>query len=184
MTIRAIIHTNPKFGFWILSGLFAIAIAFQLANFYSWGLNPSFLAIFIPILLLSPILGAIWLSIDAWILRTIGWFLGGRASQWNVRSALAWSKLPYIISSIMWVVLTTSYQDTAFIQLATGASAVFIDLIFLIVFLWSMTLLTQAICEVQSFSLPKALLNVVLNLLISFSLIVLSAFIARYLYIM
>jgi hypothetical protein len=182
-TIRSILQIDSRYGFWVLATAYALSSCFYIANVYSWGLSNTFFEVFIPLLVLSPLVGFLWLSVDGWILRYIGLKLGGAASFQEMRMALAWSKVPSFISLVMWVVLMVSGPSTAFIQYATGASAVFIVLISLIINTWSIVLLIQAVREVQGFDLRKALLNVFGGLAIFSIIALIVLYIGRYIYI-
>lgn len=182
-TVRSILATNPRRGFWLLATLYALALSFSTANFYSWGLAHSFSAIFFPLVLLSPITGAVWLGFQAWILRLTGRLFGGHAPIQSVRAALAWSRTPYLLELVMWVVLMILHAETVFIQHAIGAAAAFIVLISLIINLWALVLLIQLIREVQGFSLGRAIGNVLVAWAASFIIVTIIAMIGRYIYI-
>lgn len=182
-TVRKMVATNPKRGFWLLATLYALALSFSTANFYSWGLSHSFSAIFFPLVVVSPITGAVWLSFQAWILRLTGKLFKGHAPIQSVRAALTWSRTPYLLELLMWVVLMILHAETVFIQHAIGAAAAFIVLISLIVNVWSLVLLVQLIREVQGFSLSRAISNVLVAWGFSFIIVTIIAMIGRYIYI-
>ncbi len=183
-TIRSIVQVNPNQGLWLLASLYALVCGFFTANFYSWGLNNAFLPVFIPLLILSPLLGWAWFSFDAWIIQQIGVWLKGRASFVAVRASVAWSKVPYLLSLFMWAVLILMQPDTVFIQYASGPVTVFISLISLIVNIWSLLLLIEAVREVQSFSIGRAVCNIFLSLIANWIIVLILMFTARYVYLL
>lgn len=183
-TIRSIVQSNPKYGFWVLSTLYALVSCFYFSNYFSLGLSGSFSVIFVPLILLSPLIGFVWLSFDAWILHWVGLRLKGRAPYQHVRSAVAWAKLPYIFSLGMWVILMVFNPDTAFIQYVTGVSALFITFITFILNTWAVILLIQAVREVQSFSLLRSISNVFFGWIVSSFLSLIVLIIGRYIYLM
>jgi hypothetical protein len=182
-TIRAISMEKPAYGFWILSTLYALYLSFSTANFYSWGLDRSFSAVFFPLVIVSPLTGFVWLTFQAFLLRIAGRILGGKASYQFVRAAVAWSRIPYAFALGMWIVLMAVHTESAFIQHAAGPSSLFIMLISLILHVWAIVLLVQLIREVQSFSLGRAIANVVLSWVFSFVIVSIIAITIRYIYI-
>lgn len=183
MTIRGILHLNARYGFWVLATVYAAAMLFYAADFYSWKQSASFHTFFIPLLLLAPLSGAIWFYFDACVLRIIGLLLGGKAPFLHVRAALVWSRVPFLISLIMWLLLFYTQPDETVI-FSRGPSAVFVHLIILMLNLWALILLIQSIREVQSFSLSRAIANVFIAGLFSFLIIITFMFVVRYIYLL
>ena len=182
-TVRSIVHIAPSYGFWVLATLYALASSFFFAHVYSWGLETSFLPIFLPLLILSPVIGFVWLSFDAWILYRIGLLLKGKAHYPAVRAAVAWAKIPFFIALAMWVALAVINPDIAFIQYVSGMSAFFIFFITSVVNVWAAVLLIQSVREVQLFPLGRAIANVFLGWIISFCFSLILLIISRYIYL-
>lgn len=185
VAIRSVLQEHPKFGFWILASGYSIAFSFHTANFYSWGLSHSFFSIFLPLFLLSPIWGALIFYLDGWILSfTASWFGQPKASFLQLRTAVAWSKVPSIFSLTMWILLSISDSGRVFIHYASNASLVIIVFISLILNLWSFGLLVQSVRELQSFSLLRAFNNVLISYIFSFFFYLLSLIVGRYIYLL
>ncbi len=182
-TIRSITEHNPRLGFWVLATIYALALSFSTANFYSWGLEHSFPTVFFPLVILSPLMGFVWLTFQAFLLRLTGKMLGGKAPAWHIRAAVAWSRIPYVFALAMWLVLMGVHAETAFIQHTAGPTAVFVTLISLILHIWGIVLLIQLLREVQGFGVWKTILNVVIAWILSFIIVSIIATIGRYVYI-
>jgi hypothetical protein len=167
-TIRSIVQENPRYGVLALAILYAIHNLFYVANLYSLGFRARPSIIFIAILLLSPVVGLLWLYFTGWIFHFTGRWLGGLASRLHLRCAIAWSQIPYVFSVAIWLILLTARFHTVFVQSASGASLIFINLMIAATLgVWSFVLLVQSIREIQGFSVARAVVNVILSGVIS-----------------
>lgn len=161
--IRAIAYRKPAYGVFYLSAIYALQCFFFYANWWSLGLTPLgpfYLGLGV---MLSPFLGFVWLYVMGAILSLTGRLFRGRASMAHLRSAMAWSSIPYSIALLMWLILFSVGPEPVFIHDYGMAPSIFVNLIGLIVGFWSFILLVQSVREVQSFSLIRSLLNVFLT---------------------
>jgi hypothetical protein len=134
--------------------------------------------------LLSSILtGWIWVNLTGWILHFTGKWLGGEAPISHCRAAAAWSKIPFAISLLMWLILMVGGYNVIFVNGLTGPSAFFIHFIGFILSTWSLVLLILLIQEVQGFSIPRTLINLFLFWIISSTFWFCLFFVFHYLYI-
>lgn len=173
-TIRAIINTDSKFGFYVLSFVYGLPMAFNLAqSFYLISSVPLW-AIIIGALVVCTFLGMIGISVSAWLLQFTGRWINGKGSFQNVRAAVAWSNVPNIVTILMWVALigifggqvfAPEFTETHFFGFQAGAVFI-IFLIQSIVSVWGFILLLHTLGEVQGFSAWKALLNVIIPVVI------------------
>lgn len=182
-TIRSIVHNGPSYGVYTLAAIFALQNFFFYANWWSLGLSFPFKAILFVGILLSPLIGFLWLYLMGCILSFTGRWMGGAAPQSHIRAAVAWSKITALLGLLMWFVLVFTDPELVFIQDATEPSSVFINLITLTISIWSFILLIQSIREVQHFSVGRALLNVIAAWLIFIVLSFLGYLLFRYLYL-
>lgn len=169
-TIRAIVDTNPKRSFYWLASLYALQSILFFANYMSLGLTYHLAIILILAVVLSPLIGAIWLYIYGWLFYITGRWLGGVAPSSHVRAAFAWSKVPLFINLAMWFILLLFSAENVFIQYSAGPSLLFINFITLISGIWSLIILIQSLREVQEFSVGKAIGNVLLGYALGFLL--------------
>lgn len=166
-TLRVILQTNPRYGIFYLAAIYALYNFFYFANYWSVGISTRFYVILTLGIVLSPVLGLIWLYFSSWVLYFTGKWLQGRAPMLHLRTALAWSKIPTVLNLLMWFALILAYPGYVFILDAGGLSSLFVNIITLILGIWSFILLIQAIREVQFFTTTRAVLNVALAWLIS-----------------
>ena len=182
-TIRTIVNVNPRYGVFFLASIYALQTYLFFASYWSVGLSFPFYSILLVGIVLSPLIGWVWLYFSAWILHFTGQWLGGSAPMSHLRTAVAWSKIPSSVSLLMWLILMIAGADMVFVNGVSGPSSLFINFIAFILGIWTVVLLILSVREVQGFSLLRTLANVVLasiiNTLISFVVI----FILRYIYI-
>lgn len=183
-TIRTLTHSRPTFGVYLLSTVYALQSLFFYANWWSLGLKFDQSIIITVTVLFSPIYAVLWLYIMGYIYYLTGRMLRGTGEPLYLRTALAWSKVPYSVNLLMWFVLIFANPAYVFIQDSQGPSSVFLNLIALIVGVWSFVLLVQGVREVQQFSIWKALLNVVIAWVISGVFYFLTFSTIRYLYLL
>jgi hypothetical protein len=180
-TIRAIVEAYPRMGMYYLGALIVLQNLFFVISAYSIKLGAyfnSFIGLFI---IISPLVGVIWINIFAIVLFYIGRFLGGNASFSYVRACFSWSSVPYIIDVFMWLMLFAFAPSYFAEHLLTGVSFFFVHLIYTITGVWSFVLLVLALMEVQQFTAKRAILNIVVTNIIIGLLIIIPLFIYYYL---
>ena len=169
-TIERIIAHDPRGNVLLLSAFTGIAIALlQLLllkvspNLFDW----RFVGL---IVAYGVAAGIVNLYISGLLLAWSGRWLGGRASQTQVRAALAWSFLPVVVSLTLNLIVLIGlrlFADRVSEDMSDGLFIVGVALM-----LWSLFLLIIMLGRVQSFSIPRAILNVVLCALLQFGLVV------------
>ncbi|MBM3184541.1 MAG: hypothetical protein FJZ64_04480 [Chlamydiae bacterium] len=182
LTIRAIVNVNPRYGVFWLAWVYVIQVCFFVANTYSLGLSYSFLSLLGVSLILSPFIGWLWLYFTGWVLYFTGRWFGGDAPMSHLRAAAAWSKLPVSIALLMWFILMFANPEWVFIQGMLPPSTIFIQLITLILGIWSFVLLIQSVREVQGFPILKTILNLIVVWVVSSIASVLIFSALKYLY--
>lgn len=183
-TIRTILQVNPKYGVFYLAAIYSLSSFFYYSNYWSIGISVPFYYILVLGVILCPFIGFIWLYFTGWILYFTGKWLEGNAQMLELRAVVAWSKIPIAINLLIWFILMGVHPRYVFILDAGGPSSLLINFIMIILGIWSYVLLIQSIREVQSFSVARSIINVILALFFStlFIFILFSFF--RYLYIL
>ena len=174
-TIREIVKTNPNRSFYWLSAIYGLPTAFSVAQNYSFADFMPFWAILVASFALCTVIGAIGISITAWLLQFTGRWLGGKGQYTSIRSAIAWSNVPNTVVILMWLVLICVFGDLLFMKGFEhahfgGFETGLIFLVFLIqtiAAIWGFIIMLSMLGEVQGFSAWMGLLNV----LIPFSII-------------
>lgn len=178
-TVRSIVDTDPKFGFVILSAIYGLPMALNLAQNFSLGAKVPVWAILMGSLIVCAILGMIGISISTWLLHLTGRWIGGKGSYQTIRTAVTWSNVPNIVTILMWIVLlcvfgravfNKQFADTHFIGFQAGIVFI-IFLVQAVISIWGFIILLQGLGEVQGFSVWKALLNVLIPFVIVVAII-------------
>ncbi len=169
-TIRDIAFNRPRFGVYFLASIYALQGFFFYANWWSLGIReryPLYLALGI---VLSPLVGILWLYLTGALFYLSGKLFHGQASLLQIRALVAWSAIPFTITLVMWLLLLFYTPEYTFIQESGPYSSIFINTITLMVKIWSFVLLIQSLREVQRFSLRVAIINILIVWFISWIL--------------
>jgi len=191
MTITPLENTNyeaipsesSRALFWIFTGTYGFATLFYLANFYSYGISFSYPSILLAITLASPIFGFAFILLDAFLLKMTGRLVGGNANIPSLQFALAYSKAPFVILTLLWMIVLAADPASAFIQDASNGATVTMVFSFFGVAIWSFCLLTKHLIKLQQISILRALWNSFATYVLSFFVYATVLFIARYIYI-
>lgn len=178
-TIGSIVKTDPKFRFVLLSAIYGLPMALNLAQNFSLGAKVPIWAILIGSLIVCTVLGMIGISISTWLLHVTGRWIGGKGSFQTIRTAVTWSNVPNIVTLLMWGVLlgifggavfNKQFSETHFIGFQAGIVFI-VFLIQAVISIWGFIILLQGLGEVQGFSAWKALLNVLIPFVIVVAII-------------
>jgi hypothetical protein len=178
-TVRSIVKTDPKFGFVVLSAVYGLPMALNLAQNFSLEVKVPLWAILIGSLIVCTLLGMIGISISTWLLHVTGRWIGGKGTYQMIRTAVTWSNVPSIVTILMWIVLLCTFGGAVFSKQFSethfaGYQAGIVFIVFLIqavVSIWGLIILLQGLGEVQGFSAWKALLNVLIPFVIVVAMI-------------
>jgi hypothetical protein len=178
-TVRSIVSTDPRFGFAILSAIYGLPMALNLAQNFSLGTVVPIWAILIGSLIVCTFLGMIGISIATWLLHFTGNWIGGKGNFLTIRTAVTWSNVPNIVTILMWVVLLSVFGGSVFNRMFSethfiGYQAGIVFIVFLlqaIVSIWGFIILIQGLAEVQGFSAWKGLLNILIPFVIVVAII-------------
>jgi len=182
-TIRTVVNVNPRYGVFYLAWIYALQSFLYFASYWSFGLSYSFFTILIAGIVLSPLIGMIWVYFMAWIFFLTGKWIRGTAPLSHLRAAVAWSILPSSLTLLMWLILMIAGTDMVFVHGVSGPSSLFIHFISLVIWIWSVVLLIISVREVQGFSAPRAVLNVFLTWVVSWVAWILFFMLGRYIYL-
>lgn len=182
-TIRVILHNKPLYGVIYLSTIYALQSIFFYLNWWSLGVHSASSSLFFAALISAPFIGAAWLYLMGAVFFLTGRLLKGTASAKHLRTSIAWSKIPTSINLLLWIFLIFVSAETVFIQDGGGPSSVLINLMTLILGIWSFVLLVQGIAEAQQFSIRRSLINILLSLILYGFLFFVIFISLRYIYI-
>lgn len=122
--------------------------------------------------LVGPVLGVVGLLIATFLLHWTGFWLDGKANYNMLRAAIAWSFVPIICYSILWIPQYLILGDVLFQSRAViyGSKAhlliVSLNVLRLMIVTWSIVIFLNCLCEVQKFSVWRAIGNCILSAVI------------------
>lgn len=164
--IRTICNYEPRKGLLLLSSITALHYFFLYLTFHPIYFTRYLFIILPVILLLSPFLGWAWLHFQSWTLLVTGKIFQGKASKKELLVAVAWSKIPFLITLFLWVILLTFSWSPFFRYYFSGISLVLVSFISIISYIWSITLYVLAVEEVQKLSVLKSCANIFMAFLL------------------
>jgi len=166
-TIQHIVDTNPTYLVLALFALAGVAGGISTASAEGWGYDMSLLWVFLIIVAIFPLAAILVLYLLSALTRWTGKWLGGKATQEQIRAAYAWSYIPVITTITLYVLLFMFYGTDLFgyqVQSDVAFSIVAIAEIALNV--WSFVIGLHCLGQVQGFSAWRALGNQALTALV------------------
>jgi hypothetical protein len=169
-TIAQIVATDPTKYVVALAAVSGVAQFLDRASSRNLGDRMSLTTIIAMALTVGPGLGVIFLYLLGALTKWTGGWLGGRASAEAIRAALAWSSVPFIMISVLWIPQLLLVGSELFTEAtprleANAALALAILPMFVLqaaVSIWSLVLLCKCLGEVQGFSAWRGLGNAAL----------------------
>jgi hypothetical protein len=174
-TVRRIVARKPTYMVLAIAALGGIPQV--LAAFPATDQRASLDVILLAGLLLGPFLGVFSLYLGAWLTGLSGrWFLAGRASGVELRTALGWSGLPHVVALPLWLLATAAFgaqMYTARSELLTGSPVYLLfALTNLALQLWGLVIASHGLAEVQGYaSAWKGFWNLVLGFLLALAVL-------------
>jgi len=178
-TIQRIVDTNPTYLVLALFALTGAAGSLSAASAEGWGYDMSLLWVFLIIVAIAPLATILTLYLISALTRWTGKWLGGKATQEQIRSAYAWSYIPVIASIALYVPLFMfygadlfNYQHTAFpdplsmVPVQSGVAFVIVAIAEVVLNVWSFVISLHCLGQVQGFSAWRALGNQALTALV------------------
>lgn len=173
-TIQAIVKINPNFHLLLLSFIYGFGAILGLAQNMKLGEKLDLISIIIPTIILAPLWGYIAFSVSSWFVFFTGKWLGGKAPFKHIRAAAAWSNVPSLVSSLLWILLIAFFGLKLFGDFTVKAtfttsqiwmvfSVMFVQLVASI---WSLVIYINALSQVQNFSILRAISNIILSALV------------------
>jgi Yip1 domain len=166
-TIQQVIAYNPNFRIWVLATIIGFATLMLLEQIFSPAFKYSLRAILTFTLILSPFWGYFVLNLVSFLTYKIGKIMDSKRSFSDVRAALSWSCVPYIIICICWIVMLMIFKGQLFKDFPQNITLkkwhietiLIISLVKLSMSVYSLIIYIQALAYVQEFSIKKTLLN-------------------------
>lgn len=173
-TVRDILAVNPRLHVILLAGLGGVAHWLSRAESRDAGDTITTLGILGLAIVFGPLGGLIWLWIGSFLIRLVGKWIGGTASQAHIQTAMAWASVPGVCGLLLWIprLLFIGEENFTSATPIVDASptltllAVGISIVEAVLSIWGLVLLCHTVAEVQGFrSAWRGFANVLLMLL-------------------
>lgn len=169
-TIRGIIEENPNRSLWLLAFICGVTSLFNAFQSFPIAIQIGLIPMLAVAIILAPIWGYIVFAVWSWAVLITGKLFRGKASFVTTRAAYAWSCVPLIVNFWIWLILFFLYGSILFFGpqphlVLPGATItiIFLLLICKVIFsIWAIVIYLQALAEVQSYSVLRAIGNVIL----------------------
>lgn len=173
-TIARIVAGNPNQSLWWLAAIYGFCSLLNLFQSMVLGNAMGTVGILILAIVIAPFYGYVSFSIWSWFVFWVGKWFKGQGTFKTVRASYAWSCVPIIINIPLWVLMVIIFGHQIFTNFPEAhllpSSQVFILFAILIVkvilAVWSLVIFLNALAEVQSYSVIRAILNVIVAAII------------------
>lgn len=171
-TIRQIIDTDPRKKILLLASIVGIINVFEVV--LDGVGSPDFSGAIV-FLILGSLSGITSLYLISALHRLTGSWIGGQASTFELRAAIAWSNVPLIWSTLLWIP-ELIHRELFYWQdvFTSDLFVLFMDLVSfakIFISIWTLIIFIVSLAEAQKFSIWKAILNVILTIVFVFVLI-------------
>lgn len=175
-TVQQLVDTNPNYYVLILAALSGMTQILSQASSNSTGDQLDFLTILLIALFAGPLLGLLTLYLAGFLIFWTGKWLNGQATAKTIRTAVAWSNIPVVLSLLIWIpevaLIREELFTTATPQLEANPTLslvlLVLSLVNVVLAVWGVVILVKGIGQVQAFSAWRGLGNFILALLAIF----------------
>lgn len=170
---------------WLLVVLFGLTLGLEQSSMRELGDSIPFSWILLLSVLLSPILGMIYWFVISGIAYWLGRSMDGAATWKDMKTAVAWAGVPFIMKLILWVPELAFFGEELFqSSMPSLGSNPLLFLFFMVMWLvdlviviWYVVVLCKSVGEAHSFSAWRGLFSLLLGgLLLTLPFIVLALF--------
>ena len=169
-TMRYILNDNPRKYIIPLAMIYGVLTALDKASLKSMGDTFSLWSILLIAIVGGSIGGICYVYLDALLLKWTGTWIGGKGTTEQIRAAITWGSIPYIVVSILWIPELILYGKELFTtatpmidaSLSLSILLIVLGVIEFVFSIWSVIVGLKCLGEVQGFSAWKALGNCIL----------------------
>ncbi len=169
-TMRYILNDNPRKYIIPLAMIYGVLSALDKASLKNMGDTFSLWSILLIAIVGGSIGGICYVYLDALLLKWTGTWIGGKGTTEQIRAAITWGSIPYIIVSILWIPELILYGKELFTtatpmidaSLSLSILLIVLGIIEFVFSIWSVIVGLKCLGEVQGFSAWKALGNSIL----------------------
>lgn len=169
-TIRSIVDQNPNRCLWLLAFICGFTVLLNGFQSFPIAIQIGLIPMFAIAVILAALFGYVVFAVWSWAILVTGKLFKGKGRFATVRAAYAWSCVPLLVNLCIWLVLVFLFGSILFFGpqphlVLSGATItlLFLLLIGKVVFsIWSIVIFLQALSEVQSYSVLRAIGNAIL----------------------
>lgn len=168
-TISHIVAQNPNRSIWILAWIYGFCSLMNMFQSLEMGTKLNTAAILLLSIVVAPLWGWVSFTVWSWFVSVVGKWFKGQGSFQAVRASYAWSQVPIILNIPLWLLMVILFGHQLFLNFPnahllpdTLVTLMFVILVAKVVLaVWSLVIYLNALAEVQSFSVLKAILNLI-----------------------
>lgn len=157
--IKEVIIQPDKKREWLLAVLFGLALGLEQASLRGLGDSMSYATILILSVFLSPILGFLYWYVVSAIAYWIGLTFEGTSTWEDMKTAVAWAGVPFIMKILLWVPELAFFGEEMFQSTMPSLENPLIYFLFLLLWLvdlvigvWYVVVLSKSVAEAHGFS--------------------------------
>ncbi|HSX11333.1 MAG TPA: Yip1 family protein [Chlamydiales bacterium] len=170
-TIARIVRENPNRSLWLLAGIYGFCSLMNMFQSAALGNAMGPLGLLILAIVLAPFWGYICFAVWSAFVTWVGKLFKGQGTFKTIRAAYAWSCVPIVINIPLWLLMVVLFGHQLFLNFPDAhmmpngiVTLMFVILIVKVALaIWSLVIYLNALAEVQSFSILRAILNVVVT---------------------
>lgn len=167
-TVQRIVESDARKGVIALAGLAGFHEALNRASMRSTADQVDMPVVLLVVAIAGPLVGIVSLYVGGALLHGTGKWLGGKASIENVRAALAWSAVPFILALLLWVPQSLLFGAELFRTEtprmdASPTLALAFGFLGITIWIWYAVVFLKCLGQVQGFSAWKAMANAFLG---------------------
>ncbi len=168
VTMQRIVERDARRGVVALAGLAGFHEALNRVSIRSAGDHLDLSVMLLAVAIAGPLVGIFSLYVGAAILSWTGKWIGGNAPVLNIRAAIAWSSVPFILALVLWVPQVLLFgremfrTETPRMDASPNLVLAF-AVIGIGVGIWHVVVFLKCLGQVQGFSAWRALTNAFLG---------------------
>jgi hypothetical protein len=170
-TIARIVLENPNRSLWLLAAIYGFSSVMNTFQSMAWGNSMGTIQLLLLAIVIAPFWG--WVNFSLWSLVVfwVGRLFKGAGHFTTIRAAYSWSSVPLALNIPIWLLMIAIFGHQLFLNFPDAPTLpnglmffLFSTLVIKVVLaVWSLVIYLNALAQVQSFSMVKAIFNVVLS---------------------
>lgn len=173
-TMVKILRENPNRSLWLLASVYGFSSLLNFFQSISLGAAASILPLFVIAILFAPIWGYIFFAIWSSVVWLTGKIFKGQGSYQAIRSAYAWSCVPFVCNIPLWILMVLVFGQQLFLNFPEGQllNDMQVTILFgiliakILIAVWSLVIYLNTLAVAQQFGIFRSILNVLIAALL------------------